>query len=104
MKSRAGWWLVQSLPSAFFTGHYKILCSLPSDEAVPEEGAGISGLYLEGARWDEEQGKLVESRPKIRFSPLPTLLLQPRYSNPPILYNPLCVRKFTSAEKKLFAF
>ncbi len=87
--------LVQSLPSVKF-------CSVPLDEAVPEEGAGISGIYLEGARWDEEQGKLVESRPKIRFSPLPTLLHQPRYPNSPILYNPLCVRKFTLAEKKLF--
>ncbi len=96
--------LGQSFSIVFFTTNYKILCSVSLDEAVPEEGAGISGLYLEGARWDEEQGKLVESRPKIRFSPLPTLLLQPRYPNPPILYNPLCVRKFTSAETKLFAF
>jgi hypothetical protein len=77
---------------------------VPLDETVPEEGAGISGLYLEGARWDEEQGMLVESRPKIRFSPLPTLLLQPRYPNPPILYNPLCLHKLTSAKKKLLAF
>jgi hypothetical protein len=92
------------LPSVFFTRYYKILCSVPSDEAVPEGGAGISGLYLEGARWDEEQGKLVESRPKIRFSPIPTLLLQPRYSNPPILHNPLCMCKKTSAEKKLSVF
>jgi hypothetical protein len=30
---------------------------VPLDEAVPEEGAGISGLYLEGARWYEEQGR-----------------------------------------------
>ncbi len=43
--------LMQSLPSVFFTGYYKILCSMPSDEAVPEEGAGISGLYLEEGAW-----------------------------------------------------
>jgi len=40
-----------------FTEYCKILCSVLSDEAVPEEGAGISGLYLEGARWYEEQGR-----------------------------------------------
>jgi hypothetical protein len=38
------------------------------DEAVPEEGAGISGLYLEGARWDEEQGRLVQSLPSVFFT------------------------------------
>jgi hypothetical protein len=70
---------------------------VPLDETVPEGGAGISGLYLEGARWDEEQGKLVESRPKIRFSPLPTLLLQPRYPNPPIMYNLISMHNLTSA-------
>jgi hypothetical protein len=48
---------VQNLPSVFFTACYKILCSLHLDEAVLEEGAGISGLYLEGARWYKEQGR-----------------------------------------------
>jgi hypothetical protein len=27
------------------------------NKAVLEEGAGICGLYLEGARWYEEQGR-----------------------------------------------
>ncbi len=45
---------MQSFSIVFFAACYKILSSASLDEAVPEEGAGISGLYLEGARWDEE--------------------------------------------------
>jgi hypothetical protein len=43
---------VQSLPSFFLTAYYKILCSVPSDEAVPEEGAGIYPVYM----WKELAG------------------------------------------------
>jgi dynein heavy chain len=34
-------------------------------------------MYVEGARWDEEQSKLEESLPKILFSPAPLMLLEP---------------------------
>jgi hypothetical protein len=36
--------LVQSFSIVFFTFFYKILCSVVVDEAVPEEGAGVSAL------------------------------------------------------------
>jgi hypothetical protein len=49
-----------------------------ADEVVPGDGTGLTGLYLEGARWDEEREQLTESLPNTRFSPLPTLLIQPR--------------------------
>ncbi len=48
------------MQSLHVTAYYKILCSLHLDEAVLEEGAGLSDLYLEGARWYEEQGRLVQ--------------------------------------------
>jgi Dynein heavy chain C-terminal domain len=54
-----------------------------ADEVVPGDGTGLTGLYLEGARWDEEREELAESGPNTRFSPLPTLLIQPRYSIEP---------------------
>ena len=36
------------------------------DESVPDDGTGVSGLYLEGAQWDEQAGQLVESSPNTR--------------------------------------
>jgi dynein heavy chain len=39
----------------------------------PEEGQNISGLYLEGARWNRTEGKLEESETKKLFCPLPVI-------------------------------
>ncbi|CAM9214827.1 unnamed protein product [Laminaria digitata] len=41
------------------------------------DGAYIRGLFLEGARWDSEQGSLNDSRPKQLYTPLPVLHLDP---------------------------
>jgi dynein heavy chain len=35
------------------------------------EGAYVHGLFVEGARWDEKLGMLVESNPKKLTTPLP---------------------------------
>ena len=43
----------------------------------PKDGALISGLYFEGAQWDYEKLSLGESNPKILFSKVPIILLQP---------------------------
>jgi len=41
----------------------------------PAEGVFIDGLFLDGARWGKSEGSLVESEPKVLFSPLPVLFM-----------------------------
>jgi len=43
----------------------------------PEDGAFVSGLYLEGARWDYDNKILNESISKILFSKVPIVWLNP---------------------------
>jgi dynein heavy chain len=44
--------------------------------ATSRDGAFITGLVLEGARWDEKAGNLEDSRPKELFSPMPVVLIK----------------------------
>ena len=44
---------------------------------APEKGVIITGLFLEGARWDHEEKCLVESRAKELFTNLPPVKLEP---------------------------
>mmetsp|Transcript_2907 Transcript_2907/g.5212 ORF Transcript_2907/g.5212 Transcript_2907/m.5212 type:complete len:2119 (-) Transcript_2907:878-7234(-) len=39
----------------------------------PDEGVYIYGLYLDGAAWNKKETKLVDSAPKVLFTPLPLL-------------------------------
>eukprot|EP00741_Cyanophora_paradoxa_P017811 tig00021017_g17202.t1 len=39
----------------------------------PDEGVYIYGLFLDGASWSKKENKLVDSPPKILFSPIPIL-------------------------------
>jgi len=41
------------------------------------DGAYINGLYLEGARWNNELGALYDSFPKVLFSQMPEIWLKP---------------------------
>ena len=43
----------------------------------PEDGAYISGMFVEGARWDYDTMMIAESQPKILFSPAPLMMLMP---------------------------
>lgn len=43
----------------------------------PEDGCYISGLFLEGARWDKSVRSLVDPRPKELFSPIPIIHMLP---------------------------
>jgi dynein heavy chain len=41
------------------------------------DGAYIWGLYIEGCRWDAEQGTLEESQPKVLFTKMPFIWMKP---------------------------
>jgi dynein heavy chain, axonemal len=43
----------------------------------PASGVYITGLFLEGARWDAARGGLVDPRPKELFSAMPVMHLAP---------------------------
>jgi dynein heavy chain len=42
---------------------------------VPEEGQNIHGLFMEGARWSRQEGKIDESEPKKLFVGMPVIYL-----------------------------
>ncbi|TNM97969.1 hypothetical protein fugu_014215 [Takifugu bimaculatus] len=48
-----------------------------SMDEKPEDGAYVTGLFMEGARWDRENMVIGESLPKILFDPLPIMKLRP---------------------------
>ncbi|KAF6265404.1 dynein heavy chain 6 [Scenedesmus sp. NREL 46B-D3] len=57
---------------------YSCLPAGPAPEQSPAEGgAYVSGMFVEGARWDNHTGMLAESEPKVLFSQAPLMLLQP---------------------------
>lgn len=43
----------------------------------PEDGCYIRGLFIEGARWDDQAHMVGESKPKELFSELPIMWLEP---------------------------
>jgi len=49
----------------------------PEELEKPEDGVYVFGLFLEGAKWDEEIKSLVDPKPKELFSPMPTIHLLP---------------------------
>ncbi|VDM18616.1 unnamed protein product [Hydatigera taeniaeformis] len=44
----------------------------------PDNGAFITGLFMDGARWDSEAGVVAESKPKVLFDAMPVIWLVPK--------------------------
>lgn len=40
---------------------------------APREGAYVHGIFMEGARWDVQQGIIMESRLKELYPPMPVI-------------------------------
>ncbi|XP_041805872.1 dynein heavy chain 8, axonemal-like [Chelmon rostratus] len=56
------------------TLHNKVLKQAKEDiTASPAEGVYVYGLYLDGAGWDKRNNHLIESSPKVLFTPLPVI-------------------------------
>lgn len=56
---------------------FKCLPSGDTYSCAPADGAYVGGMYLEGARWNEETMLLDESEPKVLFSAAPMMKLVP---------------------------
>ena len=57
---------------------FKVLKFGADTSVAPEDGAYVSGMYLEGCRWDGELGMLAESQPKVLYTKFPTIHLVPK--------------------------
>lgn len=51
--------------------------SVPEIKEKPDTGCYIHGLFLEGARWDNEEGRLAQSRPKELYTEMAIIWLIP---------------------------
>ncbi|XP_076380407.1 dynein heavy chain at 89D [Megalopta genalis] len=70
---RNSWSLDRSLTYTAVSRHIRV----EQVEERPEQGCYVSGLYLEGARWDIVNQCLERSRPKILVEELPILIVIP---------------------------
>jgi len=97
-------WIEEGIPKSFwlsgFFNHHSFISALKQNYAriqkcsvddvgfefsVQEEGDGIEpgaqaihGLFIEGARWDEQTKTLAESLPKVQYSKLPPIKMKTR--------------------------
>ena len=68
---------MEAIDGLLFEYHIKL--SLKPDDIPegPDDGVYIYGLYLEGARFDQETGLMSESLPGVMYNLLPVIHFQP---------------------------
>ncbi|CAK1584360.1 unnamed protein product [Parnassius mnemosyne] len=73
----------------------------PADiEQRPAAGCYIRGLYLEGARWDHEEGCLKRSHPKVLVTELPIMHIIPIEAHKLKLQNTLRTPVYTTSQRR----
>ncbi|XP_076621651.1 dynein heavy chain at 89D [Colletes latitarsis] len=69
-------------------------------EERPDQGCYVSGLYLEGARWDMEEKCLRRSHPKILVEELPILIVIPVEAHRLRLQNTFKTPVYTTSNRR----
>jgi dynein heavy chain len=66
-----------TLPIDTLTWTFKILKRGGQEFGKPEVGCIVYGLFLDGARWDDQEGVIGESLPKVLFDTIPHIHIVP---------------------------
>jgi len=65
------------LPIDMLIWNFKVIPRAEHTSRKPDMGCVVYGLFLDGCRWDDTEGVLAESLPKVLFSDLPQVHLTP---------------------------
>lgn len=67
---------------------------------APDDGAYVTGMFLEGARWDYESMELEESEPKVLHTELPVVWLQPVEASKVVSFPHYMCPVYRTAERR----
>ncbi|NXU51136.1 DYH3 protein, partial [Turnix velox] len=70
-----------TIPIDHIAFEFEVMKQEHTMKKIPEDGAYVRGLFLEGARWDRESLVIGESLPKILYDSLPVIWLKPGESS-----------------------
>jgi len=65
------------LPIDMLIWNFRVLLRNQKIVIAPDIGCMVYGLFMEGARWDDAEGVINESIPKVLFSEIPMIHLTP---------------------------